>query len=159
MPATPLYPFGHGLSYTTFALVDLGVDSEIDMSGTAAISATVKNTGSREGATVVQLYLRVNTSGVTRPAQQLAGFARVDLEAGAAQRVTFRVAATQLGYTNLARDFAVEPGRVDVFLGLDAHDRQLQGSFEVVGEPRLLASGERSFLSDVVVADLHVANA
>ena len=75
-PPPPLYPFGHGLSYTTFALSDLAVTPTIDMQGAASVSATVSNTGDRAGATVVQLYLRVNTSGVTRPAQQLAGFPR-----------------------------------------------------------------------------------
>ena len=154
MPATPLYPFGHGLSYTTFALSGLAVTDTIDMHGAASVSVTVSNTGGRSGATVVQLYLRVNTSGVTRPAQQLGGFTRVQLDAGQSSRVTFRVAATQLGYTNLARDFAVEPARVDVHLGLDAHDRQVVGAFEVTGDPRVLSSAERTFFSDVVVVDV-----
>jgi beta-glucosidase-like glycosyl hydrolase len=149
LEATPRYPFGHGLSYTTFALSDLTVDPKINTDGTAAVSATVTNTGGRAGATVVQLYLRVNTSGVTRPAQQLGGFARVDLAPGQSRRVTFGVAAAQLGYTNLVRDFTVEPARVDVYLGLDAHDRQLIGSFDVVGARRTLTSAERSFFSEV----------
>ena len=153
MAATPLYPFGHGLSFTTFDLSDLATDERIDMDGTASISATATNTGDLSGATVIQLYLRINTSGVTRPGQQLAGFARIDLAPGQARRVTFRVAATQLGYTNLARDFAVEPARVDVFVGLDAHDRRLTGSFEVVGAARVLKSADRSFLCDVAVVD------
>ena len=153
-PATPLYPFGHGLSYTTFALSDLTLTPTIDTQGAASVSATVSNTGGCAGATVVQLYLRINTSGVTRPAQQLAGFARVDIDAGMSRRVTFRVSATQLGYTNLARDFAVEPARVDVYLGLDAHDRQLEGGFKVTGAPRILSSAERSFFSDADVTDV-----
>jgi beta-glucosidase len=159
MAATPLFPFGHGLSYTTFRLSDLAVDERIGMDGAASVSATVSNVGERAGATVAQLYLRVNTSGVTRPAQQLAGFVRVELDPGAARRISFRVAASQLGYTNLARDFAVEPARVDLFIGLDAHDRALEGSFEVTGESRRLASAERTFLSDVTVTDLTTADA
>ena len=154
LPATPLYPFGHGLSYTAFTLSDLRVTGSIDMQGAASVEATVSNVGGRAGVAVAQLYLRVNTSGVTRPAQQLAGFARVDLEAGQSRRVRFRVAATQLGYTNLVRDFTVEPARVEVYLGLDAHDRQLEGAFELTGPPRLLASAERSFFSEVEVADV-----
>ncbi|MFF0700020.1 glycoside hydrolase family 3 N-terminal domain-containing protein [Streptomyces tendae] len=152
MPATPLYPFGHGLSYTTFALTDLDVTPEIHNDGTARISTRVTNDGARDGATVVQLYLRVNTTGVSRPAQQVGGFARVDLPAGASRRVTFEVAASQLGYTNLARDFAVEPARVDVFVGLDADDRRLTGAFGVTGPPRVLTSSQRSFLSEVHVS-------
>jgi beta-glucosidase len=93
----------------------------------------------------------VSACGVTRPAQQLAGFSRVELTAGESRRVTFRLAAAQLGHTDLARDFAVEPGRVEYFLGLDSDDRRLSGSFALVGEPRVLTSAERSFLSEVHV--------
>ncbi|MGH8954567.1 MAG: glycoside hydrolase family 3 N-terminal domain-containing protein [Microbacterium sp.] len=151
MPSTPLYPFGHGLSYTDFALSDLEVDERIDTSGAARISLTVANTGGRDGAVTPQVYLRVNTSGATRPAQQLAGFARVELAAGESRRITFTVDATQLGYTNIARDFAVEPARVDVFIGQDADDRALQGSFAVVGPVRVLEASDRTFLSAVVI--------
>jgi beta-glucosidase len=149
LEATPLYPFAHGLSYTDFDLSELTGDAEIDTSGSARISAVVTNTGTVGGATVVQLYLRINTIGVTRPAQQLAGFSRISLAPGESKRVTFTVAATQLGYTNLARAFAVEPARVDYFLGFDSDDRHLEGHFEVVGEPRVLTSAQRSFLSEV----------
>jgi beta-glucosidase len=150
MDATPLFPFGHGLSYTRFALGDLTCDAMIDTAGVARIRATIANTGPVGGAAVVQLYVRVNTSEVTRPAQQLAGFCRVELAPGESRRITFRLAATQLGYTNVARDFAVEPAQVAYFLGLDSADRRLEGSFELVGKPRLLASAERSFLSEAV---------
>ncbi|MEV7608544.1 glycoside hydrolase family 3 N-terminal domain-containing protein [Microbacterium sp. NPDC089320] len=153
MPSSPLYPFGHGLSYTSFALSDLAVGGEIDAFGRTEVSLTVTNTGDRAGAAVPQLYLRVNTTGVTRPAQQLGGFARVVLEAGDSRRVTFTIDATQLGYTNVARDFAVEPARVDVFVGLDSDDRALEGSFDVVGAPRVLGSAERTFLTDVAVSE------
>ncbi|WSQ15174.1 glycoside hydrolase family 3 C-terminal domain-containing protein [Streptomyces sp. NBC_01231] len=151
MTATPLWPFAHGLSYTTFAVSDLDCGPDIDARGTARVGATVENTGDRDGATVVQLYLRVNTTTVTRPAQQLGGFARVELAAGERRRVTFEVDATQLAYTNLARDVAVEPARVDVFIGFDSDDRSLEGSFEVVGAPRIVSGAERSFLSTTVV--------
>ncbi|XVU27892.1 glycoside hydrolase family 3 N-terminal domain-containing protein [Actinoplanes sp. CA-054009] len=154
MSATPLYPFGHGENYTSFELTDLTADEHIDTDSIASVSATLTNTGDRDGATTVQLYLRVNTSGVTRPAQQLGGFARVELAAGQSRRVTFRVAASQLGYTNLARDFAVEPARVDLFAGFDADDRRLTGSFELTGTARVLKSADRSFLSEVVIADV-----
>jgi beta-glucosidase len=147
LEATPLYPFGHGLSYTGFTLADPTADPEVDTSGTARIGVTLTNTGPVAGATVVQLYLRVNTSGVTRPAQQLAGLCRVDLAPGESRRVTFDVAAAQLGYTNVARDFAVEPARVEYFLGLDSDDRRVHGSFDLAGKPRVLTSSERSFLS------------
>ncbi len=151
MAATPLYPFGHGLSYADFALTDPVCDPAIDTAGVARIGATVSNTGAVDGATVVQLYVRVNTSGVTRPAQQLAGFCRVELAPGESRGVTFHLAAAQLGYTNAARDFAVEPANVEFFLGFDADDRRLTGSFELAGQTRVLTSAERSFLSQAVV--------
>jgi beta-glucosidase len=153
LDATPLWPFAHGLSYTTFALSDLDCGPDIDSSGTARISATVTNTGDRAGATVAQLYLRINTAPVTRPAQQLAGFARLELAPGEQARMTFAVDASQLAYTNLARHLAVEPATVDVFIGFDAHDRSLRGSFAVTGQPRVVNGAERSFLSEVGVAE------
>ncbi|MDW8803603.1 glycoside hydrolase family 3 N-terminal domain-containing protein [Streptomyces scabiei] len=145
--ASPLYPFGHGLSYTDFALGDLSGDPEVGTDGTARISTTVTNTGSVDGSAVLQLYVRVNASGVTRPAQQLAGFGRIELAAGESRRVTFHLAAAQLGHTTAARDFAVEPAQVEYFLGFDSDDRRLRGSFALVGEPRILSSAQRSFLS------------
>ncbi|RSM43237.1 glycoside hydrolase family 3 protein [Amycolatopsis balhimycina DSM 5908] len=154
MDATPLYAFGHGLSYTGFGLGDLACDPEVDTAGVARISATVTNTGKVEGAAVVQLYVRVNASRVTRPAQQLAGFLRVELAPGKAGRVTFRVAAAQLGHTNLARSFAVEPAHVEFFLGFGSDDRGLEGTFELSGSPRSLSGAERSFLSEATVENL-----
>ena len=152
MAATPLWPFAHGLGYTTFTLTDLDCGPDISTTGTARISATVTNTGEREGAVVVQLYLRVNTTGVTRPAQQLAGFTRVQLATGEQRRLTFEVDASQLAYTNLAREVAVEPAPIDAFVGFDSDDRSLVGSFEITGSPRLVSGAKRSFLSTAVVA-------
>jgi hypothetical protein len=88
---------------------------------------------------------------ITRPAQQLGGFARLEMAAGEHRRVTFEVDASQLA-TNLAREIAVEPARVDVFIGLDSDNRSLEGSFEVTGAPRVVPGEERSFLSTAVVA-------
>jgi len=147
MPASPLWPFGHGLSYTTFALDDLDCGPDIGTDGSARIAGTVTNTGDRDGAVVVQLYLRVNTVGVTRPAQQLGGFVRVQLAAGERQRVTFTLNASQLAYTNLARQVAVEPAQVDVFVGFDSDDKSLEGSFRVTGAAKVVPAADRSFLS------------
>ena len=149
MVATPLFTFGHGLSYTDFELSDLTCDPTVDTDSAVQICVTVSNSGTRAGATVVQLYVRVNTPLVTRPAQQLAGFARVELERGEARRLTFTVAASQFGYTNASRDFVVEPGPVDFFLGFDAAHEGLRGSFDLAGERRALISSDRAFLSEV----------
>ena len=153
-PAAPAWVFGHGLSYTTFALAALHHDEEIESDGAGRIAVTVANTGARDGATVVQLYARVNSIGVTRPAQQLLGFARVHLAAGQSQRVTFDVAAAQLGYTNLNRDFAVEPSVVEFFVGFDSEDRRLTGEFQVVGPARVLTSAERAYLCETEIKDV-----
>ena len=91
--------------------------------------------------------MRVNTTTVTRPAQQLGGFHRIDLSAGEQTQIAFDVDATQLAYTNLDRDLAVEPARIDVFVGLDSDDRALNGSFAVTGQARILDGADRSFLS------------
>ncbi len=153
--ATPLFPFGFGLSYTTFELEDLAITPEaIDTDGEVTISATVRNSGTKAGAEVVQLYLQTKTSGVTRAAQVLGGFARVQLEPGDARRITFTVKATQLGYSNARGGFSVDPGHTDLFLGTSSDDHKLVGSFDVTGPPRPLKSSERSFFSTIQVQDL-----
>jgi beta-glucosidase len=148
MPATPVYSFGHGLSYTRFGLSHLSAGQEMTTRGQVAISATVANTGGRHGATVVQLYVRVNTSGATRPAQQLAGFTRVELGAGESRRVEFTLAAAHLGYTDIRGEFVVDPSTVDAWLSFDSETRPLQTTIRVTGPRRALRSADRVFLSD-----------
>ncbi|MBF4585690.1 glycoside hydrolase family 3 N-terminal domain-containing protein [Curtobacterium sp. VKM Ac-2887] len=151
-PATPLFPFGHGLSYTSFEIADVAVTPDaITTDGEATISVSVRNSGDVAGAQVLQLYIRANTSGVTRPEQQLEGFARVALEPGEQQRVTFTLPAAQLGYTNARGGFSVDPGRVDVFVGGSSDDTAVTGSFVVEGASRPLKSSERSYFSTVRV--------
>ena len=154
MPATPLYTFGHGLSYTSFALSDISADAVMTTSGETKIAATVTNTGERAGDTVVQLYVRVNTSGATRPAQQLAGFTRVSLEAGESRRATFTLAAAQLGYTDIGGKFVVEPAAVDAWLSFDAETRPVEAALRVTGPRRVLASSDREFLSHCTTASI-----
>jgi beta-glucosidase len=102
MPSTPLFPFGHGLSYTTFdyGSPQLSNDS-VDVAGELDVSLTVTNRGGRAGVEVVQLYASDTGTGVTLPAQQLIGFARVDLEPGATKTVRFRVPLSLLAYTGM----------------------------------------------------------
>ena len=149
--ASPLYPFGHGLSYTEFELSELAHDASVDTAGVAHLTVTVANTGARPGACVVQLYVRANTRVVGRPAQQLVGFGRVQLMAAERRRITFRVDASLLAYSTVRGDVAVEPCTVDFHLGFDSDDRRIQGRFELTGERRSLTSSERSFLSDVTI--------
>ena len=149
-PATPQFPFGFGLSYTSFELSDIALSADsIGTDDEVEISATITNTGDVSGAEVVQLYLGNKTAGINRPAQVLGGFARVALEPGETRRVTFTVSARQLGHSNARGGFSVDPGHTDVFIGTNSDDHALTGAFDVTGEPRELKSSERSFFSDV----------
>jgi beta-glucosidase len=135
LPVTPLYPFGHGLSYTTFGYSDLRVSPpRIGPTGSVSVSALVTNTGAREGADVAQLYIRDEVASITRPVKALAGFRRITLRPGAAERVEFVLTAAQLGFYNEAMRFTVEPGRFRVFVGPSSAEG-LEGSFEVQGKP------------------------
>jgi len=142
---TPLFAFGHGLSYTSFAYSDLVIDQpEIGTDGTAVISCTVRNTGARAGAEVVQLYLSDPVAQVVRPARWLAGFARVPLEPGQAHRVTFRLHADRTAFTG--RDPStgtrvVEPGEIRVAVGGASDQLPLQGSFTLCGPERTVGPG------------------
>jgi beta-glucosidase len=101
---------------------------------------------------VPQLYLRHNTSGVTRPAQQLGGFARVHIDAGSSARVEFTIDATQLAYTDIARNLAVEAAPLDVYVGFSADDRQAATTIRMTGAARVITSSERTFFSSVEIS-------
>ncbi|MFG2971113.1 glycoside hydrolase family 3 N-terminal domain-containing protein [Streptomyces sp. NPDC048288] len=148
MTAAPLYPFGHGLGYTSFELSELSYEAEVATDGRLTVSAVAANSGARSGATVVQLYVGLRTAGLTRPAQQLAGFERVELAPGERRRVTFTVDASQLGCTGTDGAFAVRPSAGELFLGLDSDDKRLTGEFTLAGPVRTLRSAERAFLSE-----------
>jgi beta-glucosidase len=151
MPATPLFPFGHGLSYTTFAYGDLAINpKEVDTGGAVRIACTVTNSGSVAGDEVVQLYLRDREATVTRPVQELAGFKRVSLAPGESRRVTFTVQASQLCFYDRDMRIVVEPGNVDIMVSSSSDDHRLTGEFVLTGEVREVA-GTRAFLSSAEV--------
>ncbi|MFF3203092.1 glycoside hydrolase family 3 N-terminal domain-containing protein [Streptomyces sp. NPDC002962] len=115
---TPLYPFGHGRSYTEFAWEDFsGPDAEIGTDGSYDLSVTVRNTGGRAGAEVVQLYLHDPVASVTRPDVRLIGYQRLELAAGGSARVTFRFHADLSAFTDRAGRRVVEPGDLELRLG------------------------------------------
>lgn len=152
MPSTPLFPFGHGLSYTTFAYSDLIISpGEVDSTGAVDISCRVANTGEVAGDEVVQLYLHDREATVTRPVQELAGLARVHLDPGEACTVTFAVQMSQLGFYDREMRFVVEPGHVDVMIGSSSDDLRLNGAFTITGET-VEVLGQRAFLSQATVA-------
>lgn len=133
LPNEPLYPFGYGLSYTTFEYRDLRVETPIvSTSGILIASASIKNTGQRAGAEVAQLYVRDLVGNVTRPVKELKGFQRITLEPGAEQTVRFEVPVEQLGFWGIDMRYAVEPGTFKVWIGPSSTEG-LEGQFDVRG--------------------------
>jgi beta-xylosidase len=134
---TPLFAFGHGLSYTTFAYSGLALSAgSVATDGTVEVACTVRNTGQVAGTEVVQLYLGDPVSTVVRPVQWLAGFARAALEPGEAARVTFRVHADRTAFTGQGLTKIVEPGTITVTVGGASDDLPLTGSFTLTGPLR-----------------------
>jgi beta-glucosidase len=127
----PLYPFGFGLSYTTFSISGLTLDrAKVSRSGRVHASVTVTNTGSRAGDEVVQLYLHDPVADLSQPVRRLRGFERVTLNPGKSRRVSFTIDKTDFGYYDNDGKFAVEPGRIDLYAG-DSSRATLTKSFEV----------------------------
>ncbi|WP_433533032.1 glycoside hydrolase family 3 N-terminal domain-containing protein [Micromonospora sp. CA-263727] len=156
---TPAYPFGHGLSYTTFDWTDAtatagpadptaepggangaggaaGEPAGWAVDGEVTVGVTVRNTGSRAGADVVQLYLHDPVAQTTRPVVRLVGYARVPLEAGAAARVTFVVPADVTSFTGLHGRRIVEPGEVQLRLGRSSDEIATTLPLRLVGDER-----------------------
>ncbi|HXE80660.1 MAG TPA: glycoside hydrolase family 3 C-terminal domain-containing protein, partial [Vicinamibacterales bacterium] len=135
--AKPLYPFGHGLSYTTFEYSNLRTSaSSVDADGTVTVSVDVRNTGARTGDEVVQLYVSYPESKVQRPRMELKGFARVSIEPGQTRTVSIPLPASRLAYWDTARQsFSVEPGTVILLIGASSADIRQQGRLTVEARP------------------------
>ncbi|WP_426368055.1 beta-glucosidase [Streptomyces sp. E-08] len=133
---TPLFPFGHGLSWTRFTCSELSVDPEAATDGAVSVSVTVRNVGEVAGTEVVQLYLSDPEASVVRPEQWLAGFGRVELDPGAAARITFAVHADRTSFTGIDLRRRVEPGEIGVAVGRSSGDLPLRGSFTLRGPVR-----------------------
>lgn len=119
----PLYPFGYGLSYTTFEYSDVKLSSaSIDSKGELTASVTVTNKGKADGAEVVQLYIRDLVGSVTRPVKELKGFEKVFIKAGESKTVSFRITPKLLKFYNYNLDYVFEPGDFDVMIGGNSHD-------------------------------------
>ncbi|WP_199043226.1 glycoside hydrolase family 3 N-terminal domain-containing protein [Glycomyces salinus] len=147
---TPLFPFGHGSSYTSFEYRDLEISEErIGVDGEVEVSVTVANSGERAGEDVVQLYLTDEVAQVTRPLRELTGYARVALEAGAERRLTFRLHADRTSFTGRGGKRIVEPGRFTVAVGHSSQDLPLEARFEIIGRTREI-TGERVLVTPVV---------
>ena len=121
----PLYPFGYGLSYTTFAYSDIHLSStEMSADGKLTATVTVTNTGSRDGAEVVQLYIRDLVGSVTRPVKELKGFEKIFLKAGESRKVSFSITPELLKFYNYDLQFVCEPGDFDVMIGGNSRDEE-----------------------------------
>jgi beta-glucosidase len=118
VPVTPLYPFGYGLSYTTFAYRDLQLaNAQLRPADTLVASVRLTNSGARRGTEVVQLYVRDEVASVTRPVRELKQFQRVDLAPGETRTVTLRVPVQSMGFWGPGMRYIVEPGAFRVFVG------------------------------------------
>ena len=134
-PTAPLWPFGFGLSYTTFELSDLCVDrAEVPTTGgTCLVSVDVANTGTRAGDEIVQLYVRDEEASVARPVLELRGFRRVSLAPDERRTVSFALDAEQFAFTGVDRRRIIEPGRITLWVGRSSVDLPLTASIELVG--------------------------
>ena len=127
----PLFCFGYGLSYTTFDYSDLHVSNNLATDNEVRVTCKVKNSGNREGAEVVQLYVRDKVSSVTTPVKALKAFQKVYLKPGEAKEVQLTLTADDLKLWNRDMQFVLEPGQFDVYIGASVEDIRLQGSFSV----------------------------
>ena len=127
----PLFPFGFGLSYTTFEYSSLSLPNPIKSGETASVRCRVKNTGSRGGDEVVQLYVRDLIASVARPIIQLGGFQRIHLEAGEEREVSFNVGPEQLRMLDANVHWVVEPGTFRILIGSSSKDLRLRGDLIV----------------------------
>lgn len=119
----PLYPFGYGLSYTSFSYSDVKLDkTSMNINGEITATVTVTNTGKYDGSEVVQLYLRDLVGSVTRPVKELKGFEKIFLKAGESKEVSFKINSELLKFYNYNLDYVCEPGDFDVMIGGNSRD-------------------------------------
>jgi len=145
----PVFPFGHGLSYTRFEYHNLSLsDKEISVNGEIKISCDIRNSGDREGDEVVQLYVQDTTASITRPVKELKGFKRITLRPDEQKTVVFTVPADMFTFTGPDYRKRVEPGEMIVFIGSSSREIRLSGKFDLTGEVRF--PGENRALSSRV---------
>ncbi len=148
----PVFPFGHGLSYTEFAYSDLSLSSaEITTNGEIEVACIIKNTGKRKGDEVVQLYINDPVASITRPVKELKGFKRITLAPGEQNKIIFTIPADMFAFTGQDYKKVVEPGEIKVMIGASSEDIRLKSSFTLTGqnsypeEDRKLVTKVRAF--------------
>jgi beta-glucosidase len=148
---TPLFPFGHGLSYTTFRYSGLRTSAaRMATDGAVTASVTVTNTGERAGAEVVQLYFRDPVASVTRPVRQLLGFARVHLEPRQAGTISFDIHSDRFAFVGTSLDRVVEPGTIELHVGSSSIDTRSAAVLELEGPARMVR-GKRRLITSIRV--------
>ena len=167
IPNTPLYPFGYGLSYTTFSISDLTLNkTSITPNGRIKVTVQVENTGKRSGDEVVQFYIQDVAASITRPIRELKGFKRITLNPGERRRVEFDISSKELGFYNPERKFVIEPGLFRLYVG-NSSDASLEANFtvgetavsQVLARPPLAKSPRSSYSKAIPVAKLTAADA
>jgi beta-glucosidase len=147
----PLYPFGHGLSYTTFEYGDFSLSArQIEAGGVLDGSLNIKNTGKMTGDEVVQLYICDEYGCVPRPVKELKGFTRLTLQPGETRRLTFHLPVNQLAFYDEEMNLVVEAGTVRVMVGSSSADIRCEGLFEIVGKQKSLVK-DRLFVCPVEI--------
>ena len=127
---SPLYPFGYGLSYTSFDYKDISVSNTYGTDGNVKVSVTLSNTGKVKGKEVAQLYLRDRVASVSRPVRELKGFQLVELDAGESRVVEFILTKDELGFYNNNGDYVIEKGDFDVYVG-GSSNANMRKSFDL----------------------------
>ncbi|HYF64587.1 MAG TPA: glycoside hydrolase family 3 N-terminal domain-containing protein, partial [Herpetosiphonaceae bacterium] len=146
----PLWPFGHGLSYTRFAFSNLRLErAAVPTDGLIELRVDVRNVGERAGDEVVQLYARDPQASVTRPVKELKGFRRVRLDAGEQATIAFSLSPAQLGFYDLDRNYVVEPGEIQLMVGASSAEIAVSATVSLTG-PRLV-NPPKVFFSTVTV--------
>lgn len=154
---TPVRPFGHGLTYTTFAHEDLQASASVAAGDALEVSVVVRNTGERAGADVVQLYAHDPVASLTRPVAQLMAYHRVDLGPGESARVVFSLPTARFAFTGRDGRRVVEPGRIDLWVGPSCEDRESITAVEVTGE-HVVTPDDARIVPVRVVADAELVS-
>lgn len=129
----PLFPFGYGLSYTTFEYSDLTISKDtLTTKGVVKVEFTLKNTGKFEGAEVVQLYVKDLITSVSQPVISLKGFQKISLKPGESKKVTFTITPKELQILNAQNKWVVEPGDFRIMIGSSSKDLRLKRNITVI---------------------------
>lgn len=151
---TPLFPFGYGLSYSTFAFSDLKIDaSKATAGGEVFASITIKNTGKHTASEVAQVYIRDLTASITRPVKELKAYQRVELQPGQSAKIQFVIPVNLLGFHDHNLNYVIEPGAMQLMIGSSSADIHAEGEFTINGK-RADVSANKAFSSNSKVTYL-----